>query len=235
MRTPSISPTRILLSLLILLLSLGILALRCGAQDLTPRAYLVAPIHSNALAVSYLFETGDILINPTLPISNAKGTLPVPVFSYTHFFNFFGRSANITAALPYAIGHFTAEVNGMPQAVYRSGLYDSAFRCSVNLKSGPAMDVRQFQAWKKKTIVGVSVTVSAPTGRYDPLLLVNAGTNRWAIKPKIGLSRRWNHWVIDFCGGVWLFTKNSEFFSHNAEFPGPTRNFKIPSAQPKAI
>jgi hypothetical protein len=219
-RTPSIGPTRILFSLSVVLLSLGILAFHCAAQDLSPRAYLITPIHSNAIVVSYSFETGDILLNPTLPISNAKGTLHVPVFSYTHFFNFFGRSANITAGLPYAIGHFTAELNGMPRAVYRSGLYDTAFRFSVNLKGGPAMNVRQFQKWKQKTLVGVSVSVSAPTGQYDPTLLVNLGTNRWAIKPEIGVSRRWNHWVADFYGGVWLFTENSEFFSHNAEFPG---------------
>ncbi len=196
------------------------LAFRAGAQDLTPRAYLVTPLHSNAIVLSYSFETGGILVNPTLPISNAKGTIHIPVVSYTHSLNFFGRTANITAALPYAVGHFTAQVNGAPDAVYRSGLYDSLFRFSVNLKGGPSMNLRQYVEWKQTLLVGASITVTAPTGQYDPTLLVNLGTNRWAIKPEIGLSRRWGHWVVDGYGGVWFFTENSEFFSHNEQFPG---------------
>lgn len=204
----------------------ALIALACfsafcaNAQDLSPRAYIITPLHSNAVVLSYSFETGEILLNPTLPISNTKGTIHIPVISYSHSMNLFGRTANVTASLPYAVGNFSAQFNGMPEAVRRSGLYDAQFRFSVNLKGGPSMDVRQFMAWKQKLLVGASVTVSAPTGQYDPTLLVNLGTNRWAIKPEIGLSRRWNHWVTDFYGGVWLFTENPEFFSHNAEYPG---------------
>jgi hypothetical protein len=193
---------------------------RAQAQDLTPRAYIITPIHSNAIVLSYSFETGNILINPTLPISNAKGTLHVPTVSYSHSLNFFGRTANLTAVLPYVVGHFKANVNGTPEAVYRSGLYDSLFRFSVNLKGGPAMDLRQYAGWKQTLLVGASVTVTAPTGQYDPMLLVNLGTNRWSIKPEVGLSRRWNNWVVDFYSGVWLFTENPEFYSHNAMYPG---------------
>jgi hypothetical protein len=193
---------------------------RAQAQDLTPRAYIITPIHSNAIVLSYSFETGGILINPTLPISNAKGTLHVPTASYSHSLDFFGRTANLTAVLPYVVGHFKANVNGTPQAVYRSGLYDSLFRFSVNLKGGPAMDLRQYVGWKQTLLVGASVTLTAPTGQYDPMLLVNLGTNRWSIKPEVGLSRRWNNWVADFYGGVWLFTENPEFYSHNAMYPG---------------
>jgi hypothetical protein len=221
---------RTVLRLAILSAALCFSIFRCQAQDLTPRAYLITPIHSNAVVLSYSFETGDILLNPTLPISNARGTLHIPILSYAHSFNFFGRSANITAALPYGVGHFTASLNGMPEAVYRSGLYDSQFRLSVNLKGGPAMDVRQFLQWKQKTIIGASVTVSTPTGQYDPTVLVNLGTNRWAIKPEIGFSHRWNHWVGDFYGGAWLFTQNSEFFSHNQQFPGINTQTQNPLA-----
>jgi hypothetical protein len=160
---------------------------RAQAQDLTPRAYIITPIHSNAIVLSYSFETGNILINPTLPISNAKGTLHVPTVSYSHSLNFFGRTANLTAVLPYVVGHFKANVNGTPEAVYRSGLYDSLFRFSVNLKGGPAMDLRQYAGWKQTLLVGASVTVTAPTGQYS---------------------------------GVWLFTENPEFYSHNAMYPG---------------
>jgi Putative MetA-pathway of phenol degradation len=211
-----------------LLLAICFISGVCRAQDLTPRAYIITPIHSNAIVLSYAFENGDILLNPTLPVSNAKGQLHIPVFSYVHSFSFFGRSASIAAGLPYAVGHFEGQVNGADRKIYRSGLLDSGFRLSVNLKGGPAMDRREFVAWKQKKIVGASLTVTAPTSQYDPTVLVNTGTNRWAIKPEIGVSQRWGHWLLDTYGGVWFFTENPEFFSHNQEFPGTNTRSQNP-------
>ena len=46
---------------------------------------------------------------------------------------------------------------------YRSGLLDSSFRFSVNLKGGPAMDQRDIVKWRQKTLLGVSIRVVAPT------------------------------------------------------------------------
>jgi len=200
----------------------------CHAQDLTPRAYIITPIHSNAIVLAYTFENGDVLLNPTLPISNAKGQLHIPVFSYFHSFSFFGRTASIAAGVPYAVGHFRGEVNGVGSEIYRSGLLDSGFRLSVNLKGGPAMDLGEFLSWKEKTIVGASLTITAPTGQYDPTVLVNTGTNRWGIKPEIGLSHRWGRWVLDTYAGVWFFTENLEFFSHNQQFPGTNTRSQSP-------
>jgi hypothetical protein len=200
----------------------------CWAQDLTPRAYVVTPIHSNAIVITYSFEDGNILLNPTLPIANSKGKLNIPILSYFHTFSFFGRSANITAALPYASGHFQAVVNGVPETVYRSGLLDSGYRFSVNLMGGPAMDVKQYASWKQRLLIGASLTVTAPTSQYDPTKLVNTGTNRWAFKPEVGLSRRWGHWLVDVYGGVWFFTENPEFYSHNELYPGTNTRSQNP-------
>jgi hypothetical protein len=104
--------------------------------------------------------------------------------------------------------------------IYRSGLLDSTFRFSVNLKGGPAMSVREFQSWQQKTILGVSLRVIAPTGQYDGTKLINNGSNRWAFKPELGYSRRLGHWVLDTYGALWLFMTNDEFWSRNAFFPG---------------
>jgi hypothetical protein len=62
--------------------------------------------------------------------------------------------------------------------------------------------------------------VVAPTGQYDPTKLINWGAHRWGFKPELGYSRRWGHWVLDGYSGVWFYTRNQEFFSHNAFFPG---------------
>jgi len=192
----------------------------CHAQDLIPRAYVITPIHTNAVILTYSFKNGSILFDSALPITNSTGKLSVPSLSYYHAFSFFGRSANIAATLPYAVGNFQANVNGALKAVYRSGLVDSVFRFSVNLIGAPAMTTSEFVSWRQKTLLGASFKVTAPTGQYNPTVLINPGTNRWGLKPELGFSRRWNHWILDAYVGVLFFTTNPEFLSHNQISPG---------------
>ena len=198
------------------------------AQDLAPRAYIIAPVHTNAIVLSYSFLDGDIIFDSTAPITNGNGRLSISTLTLYHTLNFFGRSANITASLPYAVGNFSATVVGTPTKVYRSGLVPAVLRFSVNLKGGPAMSVKEFLAWRQKTIIGASLKVLPPTGQYDPTKLINPGTNRWAFKPEIGLSRRWGHWVVDTYGAVWFFTTNPDFFSRNQYFPGTNTQSQSP-------
>jgi hypothetical protein len=190
------------------------------AQDLAPRAYLITPLHFNAVTLTWSFYDGSINFNGALPVSDAKGKYSVPIFSYYHSFGLFGRSANILVALPYGVGHFQGTGVGVEQHLYRSGLADSAYRFSVNLKGGPAMRPQEFFKWQQKLLLGVSLKVIAPTGQYDPTRLINWGTNRWSFKPEFGYSQRWRKWVVDGYAGVWFFTTNHDFWSRNAYYPG---------------
>jgi hypothetical protein len=64
------------------------------AQDLSPRAYVITPLYSNAIIVTWSFYDGSV------PVTGATGTYNVPILSYYHSFSSFGRSANITASFP---------------------------------------------------------------------------------------------------------------------------------------
>jgi hypothetical protein len=156
----------------------------CHAQSLTPRAYVITPVQWNAVIVSYSFHDGSVLFDGAVPITGAKTRVNVPTFSYYHAFNFFGRSANITASLPYGVGHYQGTVIGVEREAYRSGLLDAEFRFSVNLKGGPAMTPEEFRSWRQKTLIGASLTMLTPTGQYDPTRLINWGSNRWGVKPE---------------------------------------------------
>lgn len=191
-----------------------------NAQDLAPRAYLITPTHSNAVTLTYSFYSGELLFDGAVPITGATAKVNVSVFSFTHSLKILGRSANFSASLPYGIGSFRGTVVGAETNAYRSGTLDSAFRLSVNLKGGPAMDVQEFRNWRQKMLLGFSFKAVAPSGQYDPTKLLNYGANRWAFKPELGLSRRWAHWLVDTYGAVWFFTTNHDFFSRNQFSPG---------------
>src|SRR5215470_12383314 len=116
-----------------LLFSLSLACTVCHAQSLTPRAYVITPVQWNAVIVTYSFYDGSVLFDGAVPITGAKTRVNVPTFSYYHAFNFFGRSANITASLPYGVGHYQGTVIGVEREAYRSGLLDAEFRFSVDL------------------------------------------------------------------------------------------------------
>jgi hypothetical protein len=207
---------------LLFLCSLVVLPL--GAQDLAPRAYVITPVHFNAVTLTWSYFNGGVNFNGAVPITGATGTFSVPIFSYYRSFSFFGRSANIVAGLPYGVGTFQGELRQQHRSVYRSGLLDFTARFSVNLLGGPAMSAQQFAKWKQKILLGTSLKIIAPTGQYDPTKVVNWGINRWAFKPELGYSERWGNWLLDAYLGGWFYTTNSAYF----DVPVPTPQTEKP-------
>jgi hypothetical protein len=198
------------------------------AQDLAPRAYVITPVRTNAVTLSYSYSRGDIDVG-SLPISGASGETNLSIISYYHSMNFLGRSGNVTLSLPYVVTNYRGEVIGTDVNVRRSGLMDLVLRLSVNIRGARAMSIDEFRAWRQKTIVGASLKVLAPTGQYDPTKLINPGANRWAFKPEIAVSRRWGHWVADGYGAVWFFTTNHDYFSRNRYSPGTNQRTQTPT------
>jgi hypothetical protein len=198
----------------------------CSAQDLSPRAYLITPLHSNAINLTYSFYHGGLDFNGVVPIAGATGTYSVPVFSLYHSFSFFGRSANIAAWLPYGVGTLRGVVLGTDKQIYRSGLFDSGFRLSVNLKGGPALPISEFVTWKQTVVLGARLKVIVPTGQYNSRRLINWGINRWAFKPEFGYSQRLGtKWILDGFAGAVFFTTNQESFSIPTPQPQTKRRY----------
>jgi hypothetical protein len=205
-----------------------------AAQDLSPRAYLITPVGSNAAVLSSSYLSGNIQFSGAVPITGAREEAYLGIASYYHALSLFGRSANFTVAVPYAVGDIYGQVFDVPKQAHRSGSLDSVARLSVNLIGGPAMQPPEFARWTQTILLGTSLTIVAPTGQYDSTRLINWGSNRWAFKPELGYSQRWGHWVLDAYGGVWFFTTNPEFFSHNQYFPGTNTQSQAPTGAVEA-
>ena len=81
-------------------------------QDLAPRAYVITPLHSNAVTLTYTYYTGGLQFDGAVPITGATANISIPILTYYHALNFFGRSANIVATLPYGVGNLQGMVQG---------------------------------------------------------------------------------------------------------------------------
>jgi len=182
------------------------------AQELEPRAYRTAPVGFNFILGTYSLSSGNVLIDPTVPIEDLELDIHMAVVSYLRSLGLFGRSSSFTVSLPYGYVTGSGVLKGELITGSRAGTADLRMRVVVNLLGGPAMTAKEYAEYRQRRNVGVSLTVIAPTGQYDPTRLVNFGTNRWGFKPEIGYSSIKGRWILDAAIGVWFFTVNSDFF-----------------------
>ncbi len=183
-----------------------------GAQQLEPRAYSPAPVGTNFFGLALLNSKGGVVTDPALPLEDVEANISFASAYWGRTFATFGRSASVTAVVPYAWGHVSGVVYEQSREVWRSGLGDPTLRFAVNLLGGPALTPREFASRTRRTTLGFSLVASVPVGQYDPDKLVNLGTNRWSLKPELGLSHPAGKWDLEVYGGVWLFTSNDDFF-----------------------
>lgn len=200
----------VLAAALVLLSLIAVSAAR--AQELEPRAYSPAPTGANFLLVEYSYQSGDVLFDPSIPVTDVRAFINVANVGYARTFGLLGRAASLSVGVPYAWASVEGNVGEAHHEITRSGLGDTRLRFVVNLLGGPALSAREFAVHKATTTLGVSVTVSAPTGQYSPEKLVNIGTNRWAVKTELGVSCPSGAWTFEAAAGAWLFTDNAELY-----------------------
>ena len=190
-------------------------------QELEPRAYLTLPVGVNFFAVAYGRSSGNVIFDPALPVEDVRARVNSAVLGYARSIDFFGRSASLGFVTPYVWGELRGRLEGHAASLRRSGLADSRFRFALNLLGGPALRRPEFAEYRQKTNLGFSLVAVAPLGQHDPVKLINLGSNRWAFKPEIGLSRALGRWIADVYVGTWFFTRNKEFRSNSTRKQKP--------------
>lgn len=211
------APTQIcrpLICLAALLPAVGFLCSVASAQELTPRAYWPTPNGTNVFSLAYQHSSGDIVVDPSLPITGVDSDIDYLQLAYQRTFSLRDRTATLQLSLPFSQGETQGVVDGFFRSRETSGMGDTRVRLAVNLKGAPSMDAAGFQALRNKpeTIVGASLLIQAPTGGYEPDKLINLGTNRWSIKPAVGVIWPLHPtWLLEFEVGAWFFGDNDEF------------------------
>ncbi len=195
--------------------------LGASAQELTPGAYWPLPTGLNIVTVIDNVNWGDVTFDPSLPVEDARATINTLAAAYTRAIAIAGRSANVGIQVPLTSGHVEGLYRGAPTQVDRFGLADPRFRLAVNLYGATAMAPKEFASYKWRTLVGASLSVAPPLGQYDDTKVINLGTNRWSVKPEIGLSRAKGRWVTELMAAVWLFTDNTDFLQTGTREQAP--------------
>lgn len=203
-----------------LAIALLALVLPCApllAQEIEPRTYSNTPVGLNFAVAGYGYSEGGVALDPTVPLENAKIDVHGTVLAYVRTFAVGGQSAKFDVSVPHAWLSGTADLAGEPVERRVSGFGDPRLRLSVNLFGAPAKTLQEFRGYQQDLIIGASLLAWVPAGQYDADRLVNIGTNRWALKPELGISKALGRWILELSGGVVFYQDNDEFLGGTRE------------------
>jgi len=191
------------------------------AQDLEPRSYANTPVGLNFVVAGYAYQQGDVVTDPGLPITDAKIHVHSSILAYARAFGLFGKSAKIDAIVPYSWVSGTASFQGQPQERIVDGFNDPRLRLSVNFYGAPALAMPEFLDYRQDLIIGASLQVVMPLGQYDGSRLINIGSNRWAFKPELGISKALGPLTLEVAPSITVYTENHDFFGGNTRKQDP--------------
>jgi hypothetical protein len=195
-------------------------AVNSAAQELTPRAYWPAPKGINVAVVGYIYAQGDVFFDPSIPLYGVDSDVNVALLAYLRTFSLWGRTTNVLVEQPYQWGTTRGILVDTPAEGSVSGFGDLGVTLTINLLGAPAMTPPEFQALRADPhpILGASLKVVAPTGKYDPNRLLNEGGNRWGIKAELGsIIPLRPKLLLEIEGGAWFLGDDDEFIAGRRE------------------
>jgi len=183
------------------------------SQDLEPRSFTNVPIGQTFAVLGYLRSEGELSPTPGALITDAELTIEAAVIGVAHTFALAGSSAKIDFGATRICTEGSATFQGEFIEGRRCGYGDAKMRISWNFYGAPALELKEYSQWEPGLVVGTSLQLSIPSGTYDSDRLLNAGANRWMVRPGIGLSYKTGRWLYDLIASVRFYEDNDKFFN----------------------
>ena len=210
MSCPSQTP-RLRAGLALIAAFLAVVAPGVAAQTLEPRSYSNVPVGMNFLIAGYAYITGGVVTDAAVAPENTDVQAHEAFLGYARGIDVWGNSGKIDVILPYAWVSGSAALNGQRQERNVTGLGDPKLRISANFFGAPALAPEEFAGYQQDVIIGASLQVTVPVGQYDPDKLVNIGTNRWTVKPELGISKALGPLILEVAASASFFSDNDDF------------------------
>lgn len=200
-------------SLLLFVLVLAGIGGRASAQELEPRSFNNVPIGATFLVLAAGRSEGDLAPTPNAVLEDAELTIDVGALALSHAFALAGDSAKIDFSTTRVCYEGSGTLFGVFTEGRRCEYGDPKFKLTWNFYGAPALKRSEFRQWKQDLVIGASLGVSVPVGTYNSEHLINAGANRWAAKPTLGMSKRMSGWQWEAKVSATLFEDNDDFFN----------------------
>ena len=186
------------------------------AEASTPRGYKTVPTGYNLFEIIYGYTEGE----KTDPLTGGMLSIDrhTTILRYVRYFDWNGRFSGFAFLLPVVDQELSIPPNPLGLGNQsQSGIGDPTFVIASNIFGQPAMDLQEYIAHYKsgkpvhESSMNWSLWITAPTGKYEPTSLVNAGENRWTVKPEINFTHIADKVWFETNAAVSFFTDNTEY------------------------
>ena len=198
--------------LLVLALGGALVAPTTRAQDLEPRSYTNIPIGETFMVLGYARSEGDLPPTPTSPLQDAELTIDTTVAGMAHSFALAGSSSKVEMVAARVCFEGSATFRGEMVDGQRCEYGDPRVKLTWNFYGAPALTLQDFSQWDEGLVVGTSLQLGVPVGTYSSDHLINGGTDRWMVRPSLGLSFRMGSWYVDAMTSMSFFEDNNNGF-----------------------
>jgi hypothetical protein len=197
------------------LLLFGVLP--CSAEELDPRRWAHIPIDTNFAGTAYAYTEADIGLDPVLRLENVRMDLHTWGAKYIRSFSLFKKTAQVSILQAYQEGQWSGLLNGASASTKRNGLTDTVVRFATNLYGAPPLKGKDYAeyraATKNETNIGVGLSLQLPTGNYMSDKLINLGTNRYTLRPELGIMHARGKWSTEVSGIAAIYSDNDNFYN----------------------
>jgi len=167
---------------------------------------------TNQVELGYTYLRTDSSLDTSLIVAGSNLNINQGIIDYARYFGLFQHLMWVEAGVPLA--GLSGSISGTNIQGSNTGAGDSSYAFAMLLKGGPALSVEQFEHYQPTTTLGLSLTMTAPTGSYQPNKILNLGSDRWSFKPELAWSHpfgREQRWEFDAYANVSFYTDNSSY------------------------
>lgn len=153
------------------------------AQGEGPRAFELVPEGSRAINVYGIFGRGNESFDPGSVIPGVEVEVNGSIIEYAHGFALADRAGSVVLSLP--VGDAVASVQNIASGVRtytRSGIGDLQLAGIFGLLGAPALEEKDYEAYRPGFAMNFLTRVYLRTGSYDRTAPVNLGDNRRAVQ-----------------------------------------------------
>lgn len=187
------------------------------SQELTPRRWSHLPVDKNFAGLAYVYTDAEIFIDPVLQVEDLQADIQTLAFRYIHSFEFMGKTTRFDIGQSVQDGTWNGLLQGEPATATRRGLSDTKLRISSVLYGAPPLKGEAFKKYRQsvyesETLIGAAIILQLPTGDYSSDNLINLGSNRFTIRPQLGVVHQRRNWTYELSTSAWLYTDNNQFW-----------------------
>ncbi len=158
------------------------------AQGEGPRAFELAPVGSQAVNVYGIFGRGNESFDPGSVIPGVEVEVNGSIIEYAHGFALAGEAGWLVASLPVGAGVASVQTSDGVRTYTRSGIGDLQLTATFGLLGSPALQEKDYEAYRPGFAVNLLTRAYLPTGLYDRTAPVNLGDNRRALQLGVPLA-----------------------------------------------